>query len=489
MQTTDYMIGLLASSLIRDGGTLQIGIGSLGDAIVYGTILRHKENGFYRQVLGETGVLESCSEVIHRVGGTDVFEQGLYGCSEMFVSGFKELYENEILTRKVYPDATIQRLLNQGKISSRVTPAMLEVLFEEGVISRPLTPSDGDFLKKLGIFRQDVVVNDRGIMLPDGTTLSADFAENGVSSKLADCLGKELCGGVVLHGGFFLGPRSFYDWLNGMDEAERSKFAMTSVRYVNQMFGNQELTSQQRIHGRFINTTMIMKLYGAACSDGLENGQVVSGVGGQYNFVSMAHELPDGRSILMLRSTRTKGKDVRSNIVDHYGHTTISRHLRDIVVSEYGIAVIRGKTDQQVATALINIADSRFQDELLTQAKKAGKIAAHYVIPDRFRANLPERIEDGLKSHKKKGYFPVFPFGTDFTKEELVLAKILKSMKKKLARPSGMMKAMVQSAGKSRIPDGALSYLERMELTNPTSFKERMIQKILVAELVSGGYA
>jgi acyl-CoA hydrolase len=37
---------------------------------------------------------------------------------------------------------------------------------------------------------------------------------------------------------------------------------------------------------------MMMTVGGAACSDGLENGKVVSGVGGQYNFVAMAHELP-----------------------------------------------------------------------------------------------------------------------------------------------------------------------------------------------------
>ena len=46
---------------------------------------------------------------------------------------------------------------------------------------------------------------------------------------------------------------------------------------------------------------------------------------------------PDGHSILMMRSTRTdsRGK-VKSNIVDHYGHITIPRHLRDILVTEYG---------------------------------------------------------------------------------------------------------------------------------------------------------
>ena len=44
VNATDYVIGLHASTLIKDGGTLQIGIGSLGDAIAYGLIMRHQQN-------------------------------------------------------------------------------------------------------------------------------------------------------------------------------------------------------------------------------------------------------------------------------------------------------------------------------------------------------------------------------------------------------------------------------------------------------------
>ena len=120
---------------------------------------------------------------------------------------------------------------------------------------------------------------------------------------------------------------------------------------------------------------MMVTLLGAAVSDGLADGQVVSGVGGQYNFVAMAHSLPEARSILALRSTREKHGKVTSNILWNYGHTTIPRHLRDIVVTEYGIADLRGRTDQDVIAALLNIADSRFQDALKREAQAAGKLA------------------------------------------------------------------------------------------------------------------
>ena len=138
---------------------------------------------------------------------------------------------------------------------------------------------------------------------------------------------------------------------------------MRGVGYVNQLYGaDQELRMLQRRAARCVNTTMMVTLLGAAVSDALESGQVVSGVGGQYNFVAMAHALPDARSILCVRATRTRHGRTTSNILWSYAHETIPRHLRDIVVTEYGIADLRGRTDAEVIAALLNIADSRFQD-------------------------------------------------------------------------------------------------------------------------------
>ena len=48
---------------------------------------------------------------------------------------------------------------------------------------------------------------------------------------------------------------------------------------------------------------MMATALGDAVSDGLEDGRIVSGVGGQYNFVAMAHALDDARSVLMFRVT------------------------------------------------------------------------------------------------------------------------------------------------------------------------------------------
>ena len=80
---------------------------------------------------------------------------------------------------------------------------------------------------------------------------------------------------------------------------------------------------------------MMATLLGAVISDGLENGQVVSGVGGQYNFVAQAFALAGARSVLALEATRQDRSGSVSNI---HGDETIPRHLRDVIVTEYGIA-------------------------------------------------------------------------------------------------------------------------------------------------------
>src|SRR6202012_4662989 len=180
-----------------------------------------------------------------------------------------------------------------------------------------------------------------------------------------------------------------------------------------------------RVDARFVNNTMMATLLGSAVSDGLEDGQVVSGVGGQYNFVAQAFALPGARSVLALEATRLAKGKAQSNIRWRYGHETIPRHLRDVFVTEYGVADVRGKSDADVIAAMLAITDSRFQDELSRAAKDAGKLAKGYEIPRAHRENSPERITAALKPAREAGLLPDFPFGTDFTGIELRLIPAL----------------------------------------------------------------
>src|ERR1700727_455104 len=81
---TKYATGLQAAGLVRDGGTLQIGIGQVGDALAQGLILRHRDNAqFHAMMKRLTPAAEPSS-----TPETGAFEQGLYGVSEMLFEAF-----------------------------------------------------------------------------------------------------------------------------------------------------------------------------------------------------------------------------------------------------------------------------------------------------------------------------------------------------------------------------------------------------------------
>jgi acyl-CoA hydrolase len=490
VDTTDYIIGLNAASLLPDGGTLQIGIGSLGDAITYGCILRQEQNADFKAALAELGILENFGGIIDELGGTDPFEVGLYGSTEMFADGFRHLYNHGILKRAVYDHPALQRLVNARRINSSVTPQTLETLADEGLVASEISQEDLDFLQKYGIFKPSITLDGSVLRCADGTEIPANLKDAQALAQINQhCLGEELKGGIVLHAGFFLGPQAMYQQLRDMPEDEAKKICMTDIAYVNQLYGCEEIARLQRQKARFINTTIMVSLLGAACSDGLEDGRKISGVGGQYNFVAMAHALDDARSVLMCRSTRTKGDQVSSNIVWNYGHTTIPAHLRDIVITEYGIAMLRGQREKDVIARLLNISDSRFQPQLLEQAKAAGKIGKDYEIPERYRNNTPQRLGRIATGLRAKGLLPRYPFGSDFTHEEMVLGDVLQKLKVKMSSRSTLFKTLAGAVGAAiSTPSGASPYLERMGLDHPADLKETAVQKLIVAELREGGY-
>jgi acyl-CoA hydrolase len=482
--TVDYAIGLYGARLVRDGGTLQIGIGELGDAVVYGLQLRQQQNTEFREILQGLRVQERFGESLDMIGGASPFEAGLYGCTEMFVDGFLDLYRSGVLRRRVYDDVRIQRLLNEGTVTERIDERFLAALGEAGFAS-PLTADDFALLQNVGVFRRECRYSGGRIENSDGQSAAAIFNTAAARRELLDlCTGRQLSGGILLHGGFFLGPRGFYAALRDLPESERRQFSMCGVSFVNQLDGaEQALKIAQRAHGRFINSSMMVTLFGAAVSDGLADGRVVSGVGGQYNFVAMAHALPEARSILTLRSTRDKHATVTSNILFGYGNTTIPRHLRDIVVTEYGVADLRGLSDQDVVAAMLNIADSRFQDGLKREAQAAGKLRHDYRIPDMHRNNTPRALEERFILARARGLFSEFPFGSDFTGEEIVLAKALTRLKQKTTGGWPRVKTLLGAVIYRGIPSAIRPHLERMSLNAPQTRQEWLWQRLLVQEL------
>ncbi|MGY2963348.1 acyl-CoA hydrolase [Pseudomonas sp. TE36184] len=403
----DHFIGLHASTLVRDGGTLQIGIGSMGDALTAALLARQADNEAYRLLLTDLDVYRWAA-LISREGGVEPFAKGLYGCSEMFVNGLLVLADAGIVRRKVYPDVATQEQANAGLLDDAAQPD-----------------------------------------------------------------------GISIHGGFFVGPRSFYQRLQDMTLAKRQAFNMTRISYINELYGQEELKRLQRLDARFINSAIVVTLLGAGVADQLEGGRVLSGVGGQYNFVAQAHALEGARAILMLRSWREAAGEVSSNIVWEYGHCTIPRHLRDIVITEYGIADLRGQTDAKVIEALLNITDSRFQGDLIEQAQEAGKLPRDFQLDPRFTDNTPQRLQSLQARHRR--LFPEYPLGTDFTDVERDLLRGLNWLKSKfkLSEIFDLGKAALDAPEPEAFPE----HLKRMGLDQPEGLKEDVYQRLLLAGL------
>lgn len=387
MSVEDHFIGFYSSLFIKDGGTVQIGIGSLSDAIVNALIVREKNNASYKKRIQKLNIK-------HPQTFSETFSEGLYGLTEMLTDSFMHLHRAKILKRHVIDE----------KSGSR----------------------------------------------------------------------------TYLHGSFFLGSKEFYQWLRDLTDTDRSGLRMTRVSKVNDLYDpNETLLRHQRVHARFFNTTMQVSLLGEAASETLSNGKVISGVGGQYNFVSMSHELKGARSILMLRSVRTDAGGKRlSNIISGTGHFTIPRHLRDLIVTEYGIADVRGKTDEECIKAILNITDSQFQNELLEKAKENKKIAGDYQIPSEFKNNSLEKLHEISRSQDFKSEFNPFPFGSDFTKEEENLALALEQLKEAKKKSAlGLLLKFFASA-----PDNGKFDRElfRMKLLKPQGLKEKLYRKLVL---------
>ncbi len=480
----NHIIGFYSSTLLKDGGTLQIGIGAMADGIVNSIIMRHDRNDEYNEILNETGVIEKFGEVITNCGGTERFIDGLHANSEMLVEPFLTLLKKKILKRKIYDHWGIQKLVNQKKIKDRKIPSnILELLLDLGAIQKILTQEDFDKLKYFGVFKDELSYTEYEL-INDNKKYSIDFRDrSNLILMQEECIGDELKNGYIIGASFFIGSSEFYNYLINMEEEERKMIRMNSVLKINHLYGGEKLRRLQRLESRFFNTGMYVTLMGAVASYQLEDGRVVSGIGGQFNFVNMAQELEGGRSIICCKSTRGSGKKLKSTIRFSYGHTSIPRYLKDIIISEYGIADLRGKTDEESIKAMLNVSDSRFQEELLKEAKKFKKINKNYKIPEKFKNNTPEALVAKFKPFYEKGLFTTFPFGHDFTEDELAIATALKTVKEHAeTHKLDIIKTILKSPSPETLKK-ARYYLEFSELDNPKSNNSKISQKLLVKGL------
>ena len=163
-------------------------------------------------------------------------------------------------------------------------------------------------------------------------------------------------GKVVVN--FLMGSRAFYDWANDNPVIEMRTVDYTNDPYVMARrkeddrhklgLGDRPAGSGVRRHAR---------------------AKQFSGVGGQLDFVRGARMSEGGKAIIALPSA-AKGDISRIvPVLKEGAAVTTSRNDVDYVVTDYGIAALRGKTVQARMKALINVAHPAFREDLRRKAR------------------------------------------------------------------------------------------------------------------------
>lgn len=162
---------------------------------------------------------------------------------------------------------------------------------------------------------------------------------------------------------FAVGTNKLYNFLDGNKDC-----ILRRVDYT-----NNPMNLAKNDNMICLNNALEVDLYGQIASE--SNGiRQISGTGGQLDFTIGANHSKDGKALICLSSTYTdKDGKLHSRIkpfLDPCTIITVPRSYAPMVVTEYGIADLRGKSTWERAELLINIAHPEFRDQLIEDAKR-----------------------------------------------------------------------------------------------------------------------
>ncbi len=163
---------------------------------------------------------------------------------------------------------------------------------------------------------------------------------------------------------FLMGTKKLYDFVD-----DNPMFYMAPVDYVNNPYiiaQNYRMVS--------VNSCVQVDLMGQVASESVGLKQI-SAVGGQVDFVRGANLCPGGKSIIAMPSTAAGGKISKIvPLLDTGAAVTTNRNDVGYIVTEYGIANMKGKSLKDRARALIDISHPDFRPQLIEEWEKRFKL-------------------------------------------------------------------------------------------------------------------
>jgi acyl-CoA hydrolase len=160
---------------------------------------------------------------------------------------------------------------------------------------------------------------------------------------------------------FAAGSAELNEWLDGNEEVRFLPVSVVNAPHV--IASNRNMVT--------INGALSIDLFGQIVADTIA-GKQYSGIGGHEDFAAASGFELEDRALLCLPSTLTLGGQVTSRIVPTHAAgslITTPRHQLDVVISEHGVAEVRGCTVRERAHALVEIAHPDFRDQLREQAR------------------------------------------------------------------------------------------------------------------------
>lgn len=160
---------------------------------------------------------------------------------------------------------------------------------------------------------------------------------------------------------FCLGTRRLYDWLDGNPSVE-----VLGVDFVN----------DPRVIARMsnfvsVNATTEVDLLGQCASETIA-GRYWSGSGGQADFARGAMYSPGGKAFIVTRSTTSSGQSRIVAMLSPGSVVTTIKNTVDHVVTEHGVAELRGRSLSERARALVAVADPAHREDLTRAATQMG---------------------------------------------------------------------------------------------------------------------